>query len=155
MDDVLDISAIEAGKLQRKDADFNLNELVQRLNKMLQPPAALKGLKLTCEIDADVPLQLHGDGSHLTQILLNLLHNAVKFTEQGTVSLGVSRIGQAEEGLRLRFSVRDTGMGIPDEDKQRIFQAFEQRDAGPARRYGGTGLGTTIAKTLIQLLDGG
>ncbi|MEO8161427.1 MAG: response regulator, partial [Arenimonas sp.] len=154
VDDVLDISAIEAGKLQRRSADFNLNDLVGRITKMLQQPAGEKGLLLRSRIDDDVPVRLHGDGAHLTQILLNLMHNAVKFTEHGGVSLRVQLLGSEGSVLRLRFSVRDTGIGIPAEDKERIFRAFEQVDEGPTRRFGGSGLGTTIAKTLTQLLDG-
>jgi len=155
VNDVLDISAIEAGKLQRKDADFNLQDLLQRLQKMLQPVAAAKGLALRVDCDPDVPVRLHGDGTHLTQILLNLTHNAVKFTEQGRVELTVAKVGALDEGgVRLRFSVRDTGIGVPQEDAERIFLAFEQADSGPTRRFGGTGLGTTIAKTLSHLLDG-
>ncbi len=152
VDDVLDISAIEAGKLRRKDADFNLHDLVGRVARMLQAPAQEKGLALRVDMADEVPTMLHGDGAHLTQILLNLMHNAVKFTEQGSVVLSVAR--QSGPGLRLVFSVRDTGIGIPAEDKERIFSAFEQVDAGPGRRYGGTGLGTTIARTLAQLLEG-
>jgi two-component system sensor histidine kinase RpfC len=154
VDDVLDISAIEAGKLQRRSGDFNLQDLVGRITKMLQQPAAEKGLQLRSRIDDDVPVRLHGDGPHLTQILLNLMHNAVKFTEHGSVALHVRLLSSEASVLRLCFSVRDTGIGIPAEDKERIFRAFEQVDSGPARRFGGTGLGTTIAKTLTQLLDG-
>jgi two-component system sensor histidine kinase RpfC len=154
VDDVLDISAIEAGKLQRRDGDFNLHDLVARIEKMLQQPAAEKGLLLRSRIDDDVPVRLHGDGAHLTQILLNLMHNAVKFTDKGSVSLHVRLASMQGPALRLCFSVRDTGIGIPAEDKERIFRAFEQVDSGPTRRFGGTGLGTTIAKTLTQLLDG-
>jgi two-component system sensor histidine kinase RpfC len=154
VNDVLDISAIEAGKLQRRDADFDLQELVGRLQKMLQPLASSKNLALRVEIAPDVPLRVHGDGAHLTQILLNLAHNAVKFTEEGSVLLQVAAIERDDEGVRLRFSVRDTGIGIPDADRDRIFHAFEQVDMGPTRRFGGTGLGTTIAKTLTQLLGG-
>ena len=119
---------------------------------MLQPQAQGKGLTLRCTVADDVPAEVHGDGAHLMQILLNLMHNAVKFTERGSVSLDVTRIPGSE--LRVAFSVRDTGIGIPDAYKQKIFEAFEQVDSGPARRYGGTGLGTTIAKTLTQLLGG-
>jgi len=154
VDDVLDISAIEAGKLRRKDGDFNLHDLAQRLHKMLLPHAAAKGLLLRIRIEEDVPMRLYGDGAHLTQILLNLMHNAVKFTEYGEVALLVQQIGGDELQPRLRFSVRDTGIGVPAEDKERIFGAFEQVDTGPTRRFGGTGLGTTIAKTLSQLLGG-
>jgi len=156
VNDVLDISAIEAGKLQRNDADFNLQEITQRLTKMLQGPASAKWLALRVEIDEDVPVRLHGDAPHLTQILLNLMHNAVKFTDKGSVSLTISLIETIgnKEGVRLRFSVRDTGIGISSEDRERIFVAFEQLDSGPTRRFGGTGLGTTIAKTLTELLGG-
>jgi len=154
VDDVLDISAIEAGKLQRRDGDFNLHDLVSRIEKMLQQAAADKGLLLRSRIDDDVPVRLHGDGAHLTQILLNLVHNAVKFTDSGSVNLHVRLVSTQGSVLRLCFSVRDTGIGIPAEDKERIFRAFEQVDSGPTRRFGGTGLGTTIAKTLTQLLDG-
>lgn len=154
VDDVLDISAIESGKLQRKDADFNLGDQIQRLQKMLQPHATGKGLLLKVGIDKDVPLLLHGDGAHLTQILLNLMHNAIKFTEHGEVALAVKSKAVHGEQVQLLFSVRDTGIGIPVEARERIFSAFEQVDSGPTRRFGGTGLGTTIAKTLAQLLDG-
>lgn len=154
VNDILDISAIEAGKLERKDNDFNLQELLQRLHTMLQPLAAAKGLSLKADADPDVPLRLHGDSTHLTQILLNLMHNAVKFTEDGGVDLSVALVGHKGDTVKLRFSVRDTGIGVPEEDRERIFLAFEQIDTGPARRYGGTGLGTAIARTLCQLLDG-
>ena len=154
VDDVLDISAIEAGKLKRKDADFELPEVLRRVQQMLQPQAEAKSLRLTVDADADVPSSLHGDGAYLTQILLNLVHNAIKFTSSGSVGLRVSLLGENTSGARLRFSVRDTGIGIPDEHKQRIFQAFEQVDSGPSRRFGGTGLGTTIAQTLARLMEG-
>lgn len=154
VDDVLDISAIETGKLQRKDADFNLGDQIERLQKMLQPQAAGKGLTLKVSVEKDVPLLLHGDGAHLTQILLNLMHNAVKFTEQGEVSLTVKAKSVEGDKAQLLFSVRDTGIGILAQDKDRIFSAFEQVDSGPTRRFGGTGLGTTIAKTLAHLLEG-
>lgn len=154
VNDVLDISSIEAGKLQRKDADFNLQEMLQRLQKMLLPQAAAKGLALKVDIDQDVPVRLHGDGAHLTQILLNLMHNAIKFTEEGSVAVAVKLAEGDGDALRLRFSVRDSGIGVPSEDMERIFDAFEQVDTGPTRRFGGTGLGTTIAKTLSELLEG-
>ncbi|WP_407351651.1 response regulator [Luteimonas sp. R10] len=156
VEDVLDISAIESGKLKRKDADFDLREVIRRLAQMMQPQAEAKGLKLSVSIDPDVPTSLYGDGAYLTQILVNLSHNAVKFTEHGSVSVSVHLLGRATGGdqARLRFSVRDTGIGVPDDHKQRIFGAFEQVDSGPTRRFGGTGLGTTIAKTFAQLLQG-
>lgn len=154
VNEVLDISAIEAGKLERKDNDFNLQELLQRLHTMLQPLTAAKGLSLKVDNGPNVPVRLHGDSSHLTQILLNLMHNAVKFTDEGGMELSVALVGQDDNTVRLRFSVRDTGIGVPEDDRERIFHAFEQVDTGPARRYGGTGLGMAIAKTLCQLLGG-
>lgn len=161
VNDVLDISAIEAGKLQRRDVDFNLQDVMKRLQTMLQPLAAAKGLTLKVDVEDDVPVRLNGDGALLTQVLLNLLHNAIKFTEKGGVSLitrlaagGPTATADGGREVRLRFSVRDTGIGVPSEDVDRIFQAFEQLDNGPTRRFGGTGLGTTIAKTLTLLLGG-
>ncbi len=154
VEDVLDISAIEAGKLRRQESDFSMHELIRRLRVMIQPQATSRGLGLTLQVADDVPPQLHGDFAHLTQILLNLLHNAVKFTEKGDVRLEVTRTFEREDSISLRFSIRDTGIGISEENKQRIFGAFEQVDNGPSRRYGGTGLGTTIASTLTHLLGG-
>ncbi len=154
VEDVLDISAIEAGKVQRKDADFDLSQQIRRLQTMLQPLAAGKGLQLSASIDKDVPLLLHGDGAHLTQVLLNLMHNAIKFTERGGVALTVNALKREGERVRLQFSVRDTGIGVPAQSKERIFGAFEQVDTGPSRRFDGIGLGTTIAKTLVTLMEG-
>lgn len=154
VDDVLDISAIEAGKLQRRDVDFELGELLERLDTMLQPQANAKGITLAMDVQPDVPVHLHGDAPHLTQILMNLAYNAVKFTDQGGVRVEVYALSHEADSTHLRFSVRDTGIGIPEADKARIFDAFEQVESGPTRRHGGTGLGTTIAKTLAHLLDG-
>ncbi|HVR81615.1 MAG TPA: ATP-binding protein [Luteimonas sp.] len=155
VDDVLDFSTIEAGKLRRNDADFSLSELVRSVHLMLQPSAQVKGLALEVAIARDVPDGLHGDSGHLRQILVNLLSNAIKFTERGKVALEVglqAPVGNA--ALELRISVRDTGVGIAEEHIGRIFEAFEQGDSGRGRRYGGTGLGTTIAKALTELLGG-
>ncbi len=154
VDDVLDISAIEAGKLSRNDVDFSLRELLARIRSMIQPHVVNKKLNLVIQSADDVPDNLHGDLTHLTQILLNLMHNAVKFTEQGEVRLQVIRTANGIGPIPLRFSVRDTGIGIPVVDQKRIFDAFEQVESGLTRRYNGTGLGTTISKTLTELLGG-
>lgn len=154
VEDVLDISAIEAGKLTRNDVDFSLKDLLSRLRSLVQPHIADKKLDLVIQASDDVPDNLNGDLAHLTQVLLNLMHNAVKFTAQGEVRLQVIRTAKGSGPIPLRFSVRDTGIGIPAADKSRIFGAFEQVESGPARRYGGTGLGTTIAKTLTELMGG-
>lgn len=154
VEDVLDISAIEAGKLKRQDSDFSPRELARRIRTMLQPMAAQKNLELHVSVQEQVPARLHGDVGHLGQILLNLTHNAIKFTDAGSVSLGFALRSLEDGKAALRISVRDTGIGVPDAAKATLFQAFEQVDSGPTRRFGGTGLGTTIAKTLTELLGG-
>ena len=154
IDEVLDISAIEAGKIRRNEQDFDLTELLSRVYRMLHPQAQAKGLNLHVDTDIRVPGMLHGDLSHLTQIVLNLAQNAVKFTQEGSVTLQVRELSRDKERIRLRISVRDTGIGIPEEARSRIFKPFEQVDSGRDRRYGGSGLGTTIAKSLTELMDG-
>ena len=157
VEDVLDISAIEVGKLKRIESDFRLDEVLDGIRVMLQPVAASKGVVFEVRTAPDVPTSLHGDGDHLRQILVNLVSNAIKFTEQGSVDVEVTldRSEAAPAGqAALLFSVRDTGIGIPDEARERIFQAFEQAEGGHGRRFGGTGLGTTIAKSLTELLGG-
>ncbi|MEO8010112.1 MAG: ATP-binding protein, partial [Dokdonella sp.] len=155
VEDVLDISAIEAGKLKLHEVDFNLVDLLRGIQLMLQPTAIDKGLAFEIKIAEGVPENLHGDVDHLRQILVNLTSNAVKFTEHGRVTVEVMGAGAANvPGAMLRFAVTDTGIGIPAEAQERIFQAFEQADRGHGRRFGGTGLGTTIAKSLTELLHG-
>ncbi len=154
IDEVLDISAIEAGKVRRHDEDFDLNQLLSRVYRMLMPQARAKGLEFTIDTDIRIPNALHGDASHLTQILLNLLQNAVKFTERGSIALHAGELSRTDERIVLKLSVRDTGIGIPEEARQRIFRPFEQVDSGRDRRYGGSGLGTTIAKSLTELMGG-
>jgi two-component system, sensor histidine kinase RpfC len=154
VDDVLDISSIEAGRFKRIDADFSLRELLKSIHVMLLPSAQAKGLAFELNVAGDVPNMLHSDPNHLRQIMVNLLANAIKFTDQGKVSLEVSLIDATQEAANLRFSVRDTGIGIPQEAVGRIFDAFEQVESGRGRRHGGTGLGTTIAKALSEMLGG-
>lgn len=154
VNDVLDISAIEAGKLESHAQDFDLRSLIDRTRKMVKQQAVDKRLELTCSCDAGLPAVLHGDSQHLLQVLLNLLNNAIKFTSSGQVTLHAHEVSRREAVVRVRFSVRDTGIGIPDEARTRIFNAFEQVDGGRDRRYGGSGLGVTIAKTLSELMGG-
>ena len=154
VDEVLDLSSLEAGKFRRTDADFSLPELTRGIQLMLAPTAQGKGLAFETRIDENVPALLHGDGNHLRHVLVNLLSNAIKFTDAGRVSLEIERL-PLDDGLAwLRFSVRDTGIGIAESNQQRIFEAFEQADNGRARRFSGTGLGTTIAKALVEQLGG-
>lgn len=155
VDDVLNLSAIEAGRFNRIDTDFSLREQLKSIHLMLLPGAQARGLALELNIGADVPDLLHSDANHLRQILINLLSNAIKFTEEGQVTLDVSLAGDADaRNALLRFSVHDTGIGIPASALERIFDAFEQVESGRGRRFGGTGLGTTIAKALTELLGG-
>jgi two-component system sensor histidine kinase RpfC len=155
VEDVLDIASIESGKLRRVDVDFDLRKLLHDIRIMLQAGAIAKGLAFDFQVLDGVPDRLHGDEKHLRQILLNLVSNAIKFTERGSVSLTVElRSKEVATLLPLRFHVKDTGIGIPQEAIGRIFQAFEQADRGHARRFGGTGLGTTIAKSLTEMMGG-
>lgn len=158
VEDVLDISAIEAGKLKLSLSDFSPKELVDSIGLILLPQARAKQLSYEVHVEQEVPALLRGDARHLRQILLNLAGNAVKFTEAGSVRLNVSVIADAEakdDGkTRLRFTVADTGIGIPADARMRLFEAFEQADTSLRRRHGGTGLGTTIAKGLAEAMGG-
>jgi two-component system sensor histidine kinase RpfC len=154
IEEVLDISAIEAGKLRRQEIDFNLSELLGRLRSLCLPQASAKELKLCMDADIVLPANLHGDPGHLLQVLLNLMQNAIKFTEKGEVALQVRQVERDGDLVWVRFSVRDTGIGIPLEARARIFEPFEQVDSSTARRYGGSGLGTTIAKMLVESMGG-
>jgi two-component system, sensor histidine kinase RpfC len=154
VEDVLDISAIEAGKLRLSKVEFSPRELVESIALILQPMARAKQLAYASEVDDPVPVLVSGDAGHLRQVLINLAGNAVKFTEQGSVKLHVAVASRDGDGLRLRFTVTDTGAGIPMAARSRLFEAFEQADASLSRRHGGTGLGTTIAKGLTEAMGG-
>lgn len=155
IEDVLDISKIESGKLKQKPTDFKLSEMLRSVQLMLQSTAVEKGLRFEIGVDETLPDDYFGDVDHLRQVLVNLVSNAVKFTEHGHVAVNVGlRAPRRENRIPLRFSIRDTGVGIPEEAQGRIFNAFEQADRGHSRQFGGTGLGTTIAKSLVELMGG-
>ncbi len=156
INDLLDFSKIEAGKLELVPDDFQLRELLGDTMRALAVQAHRKGLELICDVHADVPDRLIGDSNRLRQVLVNIVGNAIKFTEAGEVALDVSVAASPHDdgGIVVRFSVRDTGIGIPKERQKAIFRAYEQEDASTTRRYGGTGLGLTIAARLIALLGG-
>jgi two-component system sensor histidine kinase RpfC len=156
VEDVLDISAIEAGKLKLNLQDFSPREMVASIGLILHPQARAKNLDYLVVIGDDVPELVNGDAGHVRQVLLNLVGNAVKFTDQGRVRIDVEAVPGAVDDARtrLRFSVTDTGIGIPATMRGRLFEAFEQAAAGLARRSGGTGLGTTIAKGLAEAMGG-
>lgn len=155
VEDVLDISAIEAGKLKLKLEPFDLRELVEQIELLLRPDARARHLDYVVVIGADVPIALRGDAGHLRQVLVNLLSNALKFTPSGEVRLVVEVVAPPTDGRqRLRFTVSDTGIGIPASARAKLFEAFEQADNSLARRHAGTGLGTTIAKGLTEAMGG-
>lgn len=154
INDILDFSKIEAGKLDIENIDFNLNDVLVHFSNTFALKAAQKGIELLIDVPADVPLNLIGDPLRLKQILLNLGSNAIKFTEQGDITLHVSTDRYTRKSVMLKFDVADTGIGMTDEQQEKLFQAFSQADSSTTRKYGGTGLGLTISKNLIELMGG-
>ena len=154
VEDVLDFSKIEAGKLILEKTDFDLHALVNSTSRIVSAQAAAKGVEFVVSIMPEVPPAVRGDPHHLRQVLINLAGNASKFTERGSVTVHVSAQSETEHHVRLKFSIRDTGIGIPPEAQARIFESFAQADQSTSRRFGGTGLGTTIAKQIVGLMGG-
>ena len=154
INDILDFSKMEAGKLVVEPYAFRLRERLDTLLKSFAPRLHGRDVALSHHVDADVPDGLVGDGRLLRQVLANLLSNAVKFTRRGAIALHVRRDGPVDDGVRLRFDVSDTGIGIPPDKQQVIFEEFVQADASTTRRYGGTGLGLAIASRLVEALGG-
>jgi PAS domain S-box-containing protein len=154
INDILDFSKIEAGKIDLEAVDFNLRDCLDTTLKTLALRAEEKGLELLCEVAPGVPEVVRGDSSRLRQVLVNLLGNAIKFTDKGEVALSVQlQINDGDESL-LRFTVSDTGIGIPAEKQKLIFDPFTQADTSTTRKYGGTGLGLTISSRLVNMMDG-
>jgi signal transduction histidine kinase/CheY-like chemotaxis protein/HPt (histidine-containing phosphotransfer) domain-containing protein len=157
LNDILDFSKVEAGKLDLERVAFDLRECIEAALDLVAMASGKKGLDLAYVIETDVPQRIISDPTRLRQILLNLLNNAIKFTEKGEVILTVSREGDAAETTEtctLRMTVRDTGIGIPSDRIDRLFQSFTQADASTTRRYGGTGLGLAISQRLVTLMGG-
>ena len=151
INDILDFSKIEAGKLELERIDFNLRETVEQTIEMLANRAYAKGLELRCVVEPGVPTTVRFDPTRLRQVLVNLVGNAIKFTESGEVAVRVAASGG--QG-RVRFSVTDTGIGIPEDTQAHIFNAFSQADSFTTRKYGGTGLGLAICRQLVTLMEG-
>jgi signal transduction histidine kinase/ActR/RegA family two-component response regulator len=151
INDILDFSKVEAGRMEVESQPFVLRECVDAALNMVRAPAAQKGVALTASIHADVPAAVAGDVTRLRQILLNLLSNAIKFTDKGEVALTVQRGSREDE---LAFAVRDSGIGLSEDGKSRLFKSFSQADSSTTRRYGGTGLGLAISKRLAELMGG-
>jgi two-component system sensor histidine kinase RpfC len=154
VEDVLDFSKIEAGKVTLERVDFDLHALVNSTCRIVSAQAAAKGVEFVVSIMPEVPPAVCGDPHHLRQVLINLAGNAVKFTEAGSVTVHLSVQAETDAMVRLKFSIRDTGIGISPEAQEKIFESFAQADDSTTRRFGGTGLGTTIAKQLVQLMGG-
>ncbi|MBA3921671.1 MAG: response regulator, partial [Nostocaceae cyanobacterium] len=160
INDILDFSKLEAGEMRLQTIDFDLNDCIDTVIEVLSSQAEEKGLELAVSIDSQVNRKLQGDPIRLRQILLNLVSNAIKFTDVGEVVLAVTRgVGEGESGgvgemTSLLFSVRDTGIGISVEGQQKLFQSFSQVDASSTRQYGGTGLGLTICKQIVEQMGG-
>ena len=154
INDILDFSKIEAGMLQIEKIPFNLSRLVGETLKLLAVRAHAKQIELVCDIDPEVPLEVIGDSGRLRQILMNLIGNAIKFTEQGEVVLQVGLVSVDNRPKVFKFSVQDSGMGIQSSKLHSIFEAFSQEDSSITRRFGGTGLGLTISASLVEALGG-
>ncbi len=154
INDILDFSKIEAGKMILEQVNFDLRETVTNSVALLVPRAQSKKIALTYSMAEEINPKLVGDPTRLRQILLNLLSNAIKFTEKGEVALEITRVKDADQETGLLFSIRDTGIGIPEEVKAKLFQSFTQADSTTTRKFGGTGLGLAICRKFVELMGG-
>jgi|GEM_PF-957852 len=154
LNDILDFSKIEAGKLHVEQSAFELEEVLRNVAELFTLKAEEKGIELLFHWTPGVPSALVGDALRLGQVLINLVSNALKFTEQGEIEVKVEKLSESAQNVELQFSVRDTGIGLTAQQQGRLFQAFTQADASITRRYGGTGLGLTICKRLVTLMGG-
>ncbi|MBY0453260.1 MAG: PAS domain S-box protein [Burkholderiaceae bacterium] len=154
INDILDFSKIEAGKMTMEVIDFRLEDVMENLAHLVSMKAEDKGLELLFNAHADVPTALRGDPLRLGQVLINLCNNAVKFTHSGEIVVSIEEVAQDEQGIELHFSIQDSGIGMTPEQQEKIFQSFSQADASTTRKYGGTGLGLTISKNLVERMQG-
>jgi CheY-like chemotaxis protein/two-component sensor histidine kinase len=155
INDILDYSKIEAGHLTLESVEFQLDEVLGNLSNLFAMNAESKGVELVFDVGSDVPCLLIGDPLRLSQVLNNLVSNALKFTSQGEIAVQVRHTLGANNDIELRFHVRDTGIGMTEEQQGRLFQAFSQADTSTTRKYGGTGLGLVICKRLVEMMGGG
>ena len=154
VNDILDFSKVEAGQLELESHPFSPTSLIHDVVGIVQPNASAKNLRLEYTIDRGVPEWLNGDRARLRQVLLNLLNNAIKFSEKGTIKIYLCEQASSDGRRRLQFTVKDEGVGIPPEHQHRLFKTFSQADSSVTRRHGGTGLGLAICKRLVALMDG-
>jgi two-component system, sensor histidine kinase and response regulator len=154
INDILDFSKIEAGYMELDETDFNLSSMIEECLDLLAEKADRKGVELVASVDPAIAPWIRGDSGRLRQVLLNLLSNAVKFTHEGEIVLSVTTLKSSDAGSTMRFSVSDTGIGMSEDVRARVFSAFAQADASTTRRFGGTGLGLAISKQLVELMGG-
>jgi len=154
INDILDISKIDAGRLELQEREFSLEKLMQKASNINRVRAQEKGLEFHVSVSRGIPEILRGDPLRLRQVLLNLISNAIKFTRQGEVAVEVSPVQDFPDTIVLEFSVQDTGVGIPEERKERVFEPFTQLDSSMTRQYGGTGLGLAISRRLVEMMGG-
>jgi signal transduction histidine kinase len=154
INDILDLSRIEAGRMPIEAVDFDLQSTITEATTLMELPARQKGLVLACSVGTDVPRWVRGDPGRLRQILVNLVGYAVKFTLAGQVRVSAVARGRRDGATIVRLVVEDTGIGIPREQQAAIFESFAQADASTTRRFGGTGLGLTICRRLVDLMGG-
>lgn len=154
INDILDFSKIEADKLSLEHIDFSLEEIISNVSNIISPNAYNKGIEFLSYVHSDVPENLVGDPLRLGQIITNLLNNAVKFTEIGQVSISIEKISKVGNKVELKFKIKDTGIGMKKEEINKLFQPFTQADGSTTRKYGGTGLGLTISKKLLEIMSG-
>jgi signal transduction histidine kinase/DNA-binding NarL/FixJ family response regulator len=154
INDILDLSKVEASQLELERTTFSMEDLLGKVTEMVAVPAQEKGLALVFEVAPGVPTELMGDPTRLRQVLLNLLGNAIKFTESGEVTLRITQDADSSEPGSLRFMISDTGIGIPRTKLHAVFDRFTQADSSTTRKYGGTGLGLAISKRLVELMGG-
>ena len=154
VNDILDFTKIEAGRLDTESLAFDLRVLIEETTMMVAPPAHAKGIELVCALPPGFPVALRGSDLRIRQVLMNLLGNAIKFTEAGEIVIAASMLVESPDSVTVRLSVRDTGIGIPRERQHLVFESFTQADSSTTRRYGGTGLGLTISRRLAEMMGG-
>ena len=154
INDILDFSKIEAGNMELDITEFPLNDLLANLFNNVSLKCDEKNIELICEVDSDVPQELKGDFLRISQVLINFVSNATKFTEAGEITIKIAIESRDHEHLKLRFNIIDTGIGISESAKERLFKSFQQADTSNTRKYGGTGLGLSISKQLVELMGG-
>ncbi|MCQ2789801.1 MAG: ATP-binding protein [bacterium] len=154
LNDILDLSKAEAGKMVLENIDFDLPETIKNVSTLASANARKKGLNIVVDVDSKIPAVLIGDSSKLKQVLNNLVNNAIKFTPEGNITIKVKQLNKKDDKVRLQFIVQDTGIGISKENLSKVFESFTQADSSTTRKFGGTGLGLTICKSIVELMGG-